>query len=456
MSRMYRWIRHSATALSAGAVAFAFSGPVLAQNQPAQPPSAKETKDNAKEAKDSAKKDAANQAKDATNKSGQAAKDNANAAKDKADQAKDSAKDSAQSAKNQLNKDADKARDNARDQKNDAQQSTQNARDAGRDTSRDARNQRDLNPNDNRSQNRNQEGQYRDQNRDSRNAQSRDNDNRDAQYQDRNRDTQNRDARNDNRDNRDRDARDSRDSHTFRADNVRSADIGIWFDRGARDGLVISDLSTNGAIAKFGFHEGDRIVSVNDHRVSRESDFTNYLFADNVRNDRVKVVVLRDNVEEVVYVQPNALVDEYSNVEIDPLQRYGIVLDDRYDDRIVVWKVIPRSPAYYAGIRSGDVLVTFKGQPLTTRNEFVRVATDLGEGSVPVQVRRGDRTRDYAVDVPAYTSGERRMAMRPNLDVDRPNERREGRIEDRRENRADDRQDNQNNNRPATPLRPRR
>jgi C-terminal processing protease CtpA/Prc len=441
MSRMYRWIRHSAAALSAGAVAFAFSGPVQAQNQPTPPPSAKEAKDNTKEAKDSAK-DAANQAKDAANKGGQAAKDNANAAKDKANQAKESAKDSTQPAKNQLNKEADQSRDNARDNsresRNNSQQSTQNARDYGRDTSRDARNQRDLNTNDNRDRN-----TARDQDRNR--------DNQDARYQDRNRDTQNRDARNDNRD------RDSApDSRTFRADNIRSADVGIWFDRGARDGLVISDLSTNGAIAKFGFHEGDRIVSVNDHRVNRESDFTNYLFADNIRNDRVKVVVLRDNAEEVVYVQPNALVDEYSNVETDPLQRYGIVLDDRYDDRIVVWKVIPRSPAYYAGIRAGDVLVTFRGQPLTTRNEFVRVATDLGEGSVPVQVRRGDRTRDYAVDVPAYTSGERRMAMRPNLDADRVNERREARVEDRRDNRTNNRQDNQNNDRPATPLRPRR
>jgi len=444
---MYRWIRHSAAALSAGAVAFAFSGPVQAQNQPTQPPSAKATKDNAKEAKDNAK-DAANQAKDAANIGGQAAKDNANAAQDKANQANDSTKDSAQSAKNQLNKETDKARDNVRDLKNDAQQSTQNSREYGRDTSRDARNQRDLNANDNR-----------DQNRDSRSAQSqyRDSDNRDARYPDRNRDTQNRDARNDARDNRDRDSRDTaRDSRTFRADNVRSADIGIWFDRGARDSLVISDLSTNGAIAKFGFHEGDRIVSVNDHRVNRESDFTNYLFADNVRNDRVKVVVLRDNQEEVVYVQPNVLVDEYSNVESDPLERYGIVLDDRYDDRIVVWKVTPRSPAYYAGIRAGDVLVTLRGQPLTTRNEFVRVATDLPEGSVPVQVRRGDRTRDYAVEVPAYTSGERRMAMRPSLDSDRTNERREARVEDRRDNRQDNRQDNQNNKTPATPLRPRR
>jgi len=219
---------------------------------------------------------------------------------------------------------------------------------------------------------------------------------------------------------------------------------------------VISDLSTRGAIAKFGFREGDRIVSINDHRVNREADFLNYLFADNARNDRVKVVVLRDNAEEVVYVQPNVLVDEYSAVESDPLERYGIVLDDRYDDRIVVWKVTPRSPAYYAGIRAGDTLVTFRGQPLTTRDEFVRVATSFDEGNVPLQVRRGDRTRDYAVDVPAYRTGDRRTAMRPNLDVERANQRREARIEDRREDRAADPQDNQNSNRPATPLRPRR
>src|SRR4029450_1999448 len=105
-------------------------------------------------------------------------------------------------------------------------------------------------------------------------------------------------------------------------------------------------------------------------------------------------------------------------VDNDPVEHFGVVLDDRYDDRVVAWKVIPQSPAYYAGIRAGDVFTTFRGQPVTTRNDFVKGFTNLNQGNVPVQVRRGERTRDYTVDVPRYQARTERTALRPNYDRD--------------------------------------
>jgi C-terminal processing protease CtpA/Prc len=212
----------------------------------------------------------------------------------------------------------------------------------------------------------------------------------------------------------------SSDRSTFRASDVRSADIGLWFDRSARDGLVISDIASQGAISKLGFQEGDRFVSVNGHKVGRESEFLENIFSSEVRDNRVKVVVLRDGAEVVVWINPTTLRDEYRYVENDPVEALGIILDDRYDDRIVVWKVIPRSPVYYAGIRAADVFTTFRGQPVSTRQDFVQRISKLEAGSVPVQVRRGDRVRDFVVEVPRYEArSERRTAMRPNLDNDR-------------------------------------
>jgi C-terminal processing protease CtpA/Prc len=401
-------------ALTVGLMAILVAAPIAtAQTQPTQPPaSAKDSKD--KDSKDAAK-DAKQGTKEATN------------------QTKNDASKDAKNAK-------DDAKDTARDRRDSAQDNSQRARDANRDSTGDARNQRDLNATGAARDNRDQGAQRDDRN--SRDSQYRDNqnrDNRDVQSRD-NRDSQNRDQNSySNRD------RGTSSQSTFRASDVRSADIGVWFDRSSRDGLVISDIASKGAITKFGFREGDRIVSVNGHRVNRDNDFVQYLFADDARNGRVKVIVMRDNVEEVVYVEPNLLMDEYSYNETDPLEQFGLVLDDRYDDRIVVWKVIPRSPAYYAGIRAGDVFTTFRGQPVTSRQDFVKVVSNLDAGNVPVQVRRGDRVRDYAVDVPRY---EQRTAMRPNVDVERPNERREARIEDRRENRSD--------NKNTTPVRPRR
>jgi C-terminal processing protease CtpA/Prc len=186
----------------------------------------------------------------------------------------------------------------------------------------------------------------------------------------------------------------------------RGPDIGLWFNRSTRDGLVISDVDTKGPIAKFGFHEGDRIVSVHGHRVTSEADFIRFLLHSDV--DRVKVIVIRDGHEETIIVDPAVFVEEREYADVDPLERFGIILDDRYDDRIVVWRVIPRSPAYYAGFRPGDVIITFGDHPYRSRTEFEKGVVGWKTGEVNVQVRRGDRTRDLSADVPRSDRMERR------------------------------------------------
>jgi PDZ domain len=236
-----------------------------------------------------------------------------------------------------------------------------------------------------------------------------------------------------------------RERTAYRPTNMRAPDIGIWFNRANRDGLVIADVSTRGPIARFGFREGDRIVSVNGRRVASESEFIDFLLNSNAY--RVEVIVVRDGREETIFVEPAVLTEEYSYVEAEPIEQFGVVLDDRYDDRIVVWKVIPRSPAYYAGIREGDVITTLGGRPFTTRTEFERGIGELRSGETNLQVRRGERTRDLSVDVPEFErsaqGGERSGARSEN----RSNENRaeqSSRDQGNRDRGGDQRQDNRN------------
>lgn len=248
-------------------------------------------------------------------------------------------------------------------------------------------------------------------------------------------------------DNRSRadDRRSREDSSSNRRDSrreMRGPDIGIWFGRSSNDGLVIADISSKGAIAKLGFHEGDRIVSVNGRRVSRESDFIDFLFRSDV--DRVKVIVIRDGREQTIHVEPVVLIREYENVEVDPLERFGIIIDDRYDDRIVVWRVIPRSPAYYAGFRPGDVVVTFAGRPYRTRIDFEKSARDWKPGEVNVQIRRGDRTRELSVDVPKYDRSSDRNARRDDRMVRSASGQSESGSADRSSERRNDNQSQDN------------
>jgi len=240
----------------------------------------------------------------------------------------------------------------------------------------------------------------------------------------------------------------------MRPNDMRGPDIGLWFNRGNRDGLVVSDVSNRGPIAKLGFRESDRIVSVNGRRVTREPEFIEYLMASDA--DRVPVIVSRDGREETIYVQPSVFTEDYENADVNPMEQFGIVLDDRYNDRIVVWKVVPRSPAYYAGIREGDVITTFGDHPYHSRSEFEKGLVGVKSGEANIQVRRGDKTRDLSVDVPDFErsnhsadrddrSSERNERSADRNDRDRSADRNDRSTDRNKQDRSGDRNDARSN-----------
>jgi C-terminal processing protease CtpA/Prc len=129
--------------------------------------------------------------------------------------------------------------------------------------------------------------------------------------------------------------------------------------------------------------------------------------------------------------------------DVDPLRSFGVIVDDRRPSEVLVVRVIPDSPAFVAGIRPGDVITTFRGNPVRGRSQFVEVIQQVPPGQVAVQVNRNRQVRDLTVDMPRVPSSTavRRSAARPDYDIDRPaierrEERRENRIE-RREERRD-------------------
>jgi S1-C subfamily serine protease len=200
----------------------------------------------------------------------------------------------------------------------------------------------------------------------------------------------------------------------FDVNTFRSADMGVWF-RSSNNALVISDISDSGPIVRVGFRPGDRIVSVNGRRVVRERDFVQYLFADDVRTERVKVIVLRDGREEVIFVEPSVFIEETQVAHHDPLEDFGVIIDDRYDDKLLVWKVIPRTPAYYAGIRAGDVIVVFNGHEVSAPKEFVTLVEGVDRDTVAVEVLRNRQPRTLDVE---FTSTSRDRSVRRDVDVD--------------------------------------
>jgi C-terminal processing protease CtpA/Prc len=198
--------------------------------------------------------------------------------------------------------------------------------------------------------------------------------------------------------------------------SMRGADLGIWFDRSVRNGLVIADVAADAALAQVGFVEGDRIVSVNGRTVTAEQDFLRMILADNIRQP-VNVVVMRGGTQETLVIDPVVIRERYTTVRTDPLERFGIILDDRIQDRLIVWRVIPRSPAFYAGIRAGDEITMFAGQRIADPTKFVQIVERTDPGMIPVQITRSGRVREIEVDFPQYQVSEQRTTYRQDLDA---------------------------------------
>src|SRR4051812_10698606 len=195
--------------------------------------------------------------------------------------------------------------------------------------------------------------------------------------------------------------------------SLRAPDIGLWFTRPTANGLVVADVATTGPIARLGFREGDRIVSVNGVAVASEPEFMQTLVAD---PNPSQVVVFRDGRNQAITVDPSIVSQATVAAPVSPIEQFGLVLDDRFGNRITVWRVIPESPAFYAGFRAGDVITTFAGQPFRTRTEFERALTTTSAGEVPFQTRRGDRVRDLVGDIPRFFPN----PYRTNVQVDQP------------------------------------
>jgi S1-C subfamily serine protease len=185
------------------------------------------------------------------------------------------------------------------------------------------------------------------------------------------------------------------------------------FDGTAANGLVISDIDANAALGRVGFREGDRIISVAGQQILNEADFIRFLR--NRRQGRVDVIVLRDGQQQTLYLEPALVWQQVETVQFDPLEQFGLILDDRYTDRLVVWRVVPRSPAFYAGIRPGDVITSFGGQSIATPAAFVQLVERTDPGLVAIQVNRNGRPRTINAN---FQLSQRHDTYRQNLDAD--------------------------------------
>src|SRR5205814_152264 len=92
-----------------------------------------------------------------------------------------------------------------------------------------------------------------------------------------------------------------------------------------------------------------------------------------------------------------------------------IVIDDSNPNQIIVLRVFPRTPAYYAGIQAGDVITTVNGQQVASLSAFTQLLTQA-TGPLALQVSRAGQTRELQLSALGSEDASVRTALRPNFD----------------------------------------
>jgi predicted metalloprotease with PDZ domain len=169
--------------------------------------------------------------------------------------------------------------------------------------------------------------------------------------------------------------------------DIRVADLGLRFTPSGGEAILIERIAPDSLFYKVGFRAGDRIVAVNNLKVGRESDFLRIALAEDTRDERLPVVVVRDDDEQTLYIEPALLLQTVATVLPDPLRPYGFTVDSRDPDALLVTQVRFKSPAFLAGLRPGDAIVTFDDrQPLTV--EDLAAWIERSEDPVEMSVSR--------------------------------------------------------------------
>jgi len=139
-------------------------------------------------------------------------------------------------------------------------------------------------------------------------------------------------------------------------------DFGVWFTQqrssaGANE-LVVMDLNPASPFVRFGLRVGDRIVSLNQRPVANETRFAeSFLVAGDTP---LALVIARQGQEYLLHLKASGVIA--GMVLSDPLYEAGFLLDERHPASPLVSRVFSLTPAYYAGLRQGDVIQSINGQ----------------------------------------------------------------------------------------------
>jgi regulator of sigma E protease len=154
---------------------------------------------------------------------------------------------------------------------------------------------------------------------------------------------------------------------------------------------IIGYVQPGSAEAKLGIHEGDVIKAVNGNNVNSWEQVT--LDTAVARTSVLPVVIEHDGEDHTYQLQATA--DNAIGLKL---------LNLAPRDHPEIMQVLPNTPAEKAGLKSKDVIISFGGVPVASREQLIDLIRKRGGQATEMRVQRGAKTVALTV-TPAIDPG---------------------------------------------------
>jgi regulator of sigma E protease len=149
---------------------------------------------------------------------------------------------------------------------------------------------------------------------------------------------------------------------------------------------TVGFVKTDSPADSLGFMKSDVIKSINGVAVETWDDIRNEIYINTI-GENLNIKVLRDGVEEKLFIPRNKIPDIEKKGELITPEGY----------RPYVAEVVNDSPAETAGLLSGDIFLSINGQSLGNSSEFIQVVSQNAGVELNTQILRGTDTLGLAV-----------------------------------------------------------
>ncbi|AZG14318.1 RIP metalloprotease RseP [Cupriavidus pauculus] len=180
----------------------------------------------------------------------------------------------------------------------------------------------------------------------------------------------------------------------------------VLFAGGMREPVPVLTTPAAGTVAaEAGVRDGDRVLSLaangQTEPVRSWNDLRMAVFAQGFGDARAVLRVRgADGAERDVTL--GRLPDTGGNPEQDPLATLGLALKG---GPVTITEIVADSAAQRAGLRAGDKVLAWQGQPLTQAGELIRGVRARPGQDVTLGIERGGQRLDVAVKLDAAAGG---------------------------------------------------